>query len=268
MIFRWCVAGERNGAIFSSSLEKPKSGTKQDEKSFPSSTSFSSVHISLWWKIHSSCGLYPFVYFWQHFIFAAVPCSLFHHFLLNKINNYVEWTQRKFLNCFTAEIFFIEPIFFLSKYRDENLMIMVGRWKALKNVKAEIVFQSRINWLGHMTLGTKEDCLGNISISICRLKKAGFLSFLLVRLNLQSLLCCKGLSGLSSWKHLYHLMFNSANMHPLCATFAIIFLVLYFVPSSSSLHSVDQRNGSNIPGLITTTSFFWLCFKNISVSWA
>ena len=102
------------------SIEKPKSGTKQDEKSFPSSTSLSSVHISLWWKIHSSCGLYPFVYFWQHFIFAAVPCSLFHHFLLNKINNYVEWTQRKFLNCFTAEIFFIEPIFFTFQ---------VSRWK-------------------------------------------------------------------------------------------------------------------------------------------
>ena len=77
------------------SIEKPKYGTKQDEKSFPSSTSLSSVHISLWWKIHSSCGLYPFVYFWQHFIFAAVPCSLFHHFLLNKINNYVEWTQKE-----------------------------------------------------------------------------------------------------------------------------------------------------------------------------
>ena len=90
----------------------------------------------------------------------------------------------------------LSPSSLLSKYQDENLMIMVGRWKALKNVKAEIVFQSRINWLGHMTLGTKEDCLGNISISICRLKKAGFLSFLLVRLNLQSLLCCKGLSGL------------------------------------------------------------------------
>ena len=185
------------------SIEKPKSGTKQDEKSFPSSTSLSSVHISLWWKIHSSCGLYPFVYFWQHFIFAAVPCSLFHHFLLNKINNYVEWTQRKFLNCFTAEIFFIEPIFFLSKYRDENLMIMVGRWKALKNVKAEIVFQSRINWLGHMTLGTKEDCLGNISISICSLKKAGFLSFLLVWLNLKSLPRSRGLSSLSLWKYPY-----------------------------------------------------------------
>ena len=87
--------------------------------------------------------------------------------------------------------------------RDENLMIMVRRWKALKNVKAEIVFQSRINWLGHMTLGTKEDCLGNISISICRLKKAGFLSFLLVWLNLKSLPRSKGLSGLSLWKHPY-----------------------------------------------------------------
>ena len=97
-------------------------------------------------------------------------------------------------------------------YWAHPLSFQVSRWKfddhgwkmkGLENVKAEIVFQSRINWLGHMTLGTKEDCLGNISISICKLKKAGFLSFLLVWLNLKSLPRSKGLSSLSLWKHPY-----------------------------------------------------------------
>ena len=162
----------------------------------------------------------------------------------------------------------LSPSSLLSKYRDENLMIMVGRWKALKNVKAEIVFQSRINWLGHMTLGTKEDCLGNISISICRLKKAGFLSFLLVWLNLKSLPRPK-------WP-----LFMKASLYSFiwCSTvqICILFVLLLpscicfctFVPSSSSLHSVDQRNGSNIPGLVTITSFFWLCSNNWWASWA
>ena len=128
MIFRWCVAGERNGAIFSSSLEKPKSGTKQDEKSFPSSIPHSvqyTYHYDEKYTHPAACTL---LFIFDNISFLQqCPAPFFIIFSSTKSTTMLNELKGNSSTATLQRFSLLSPSSLLSKYQDENLMIMVGR---------------------------------------------------------------------------------------------------------------------------------------------